>query len=90
MLFGPLGMYAFAQLGGALAGLLYIRLAPRRGVSFVFSERWYALRNRYYRWKRRRAARKFEVYMRRQGRTVRYDGSGKQIDDDPGDKKRWN
>ncbi|HMD77400.1 MAG TPA: rhomboid family intramembrane serine protease [Terracidiphilus sp.] len=90
MLFGPLGMYAFAQLGGALAGLLYIRLAPRRGVSFVFSERWYSLRNRYYRWKRRRAARKFEVYMRRQGRTVRFDGSGKQIDDDPGDKKRWN
>ena len=90
MLFGPLGMYAFAQLGGALAGLLYIRLAPRRGVSFVFSERWYALRNRYYRWKRRRAARKFEVYMRRQGRTVHFDGSGKQIDDDHDDKKRWN
>jgi membrane associated rhomboid family serine protease len=90
MLFGPLGMYAFAQLGGALAGLLYIRMAPRRGVSFTFSERWYGLRNRYYRWKRRRAARKFEVYMRSQGRTVRFDGKGKQIDEDHDDKKRWN
>ncbi|MGD0730312.1 MAG: rhomboid family intramembrane serine protease [Terracidiphilus sp.] len=90
MLFGQERMYAFAQLGGALAGLLYIRLAPRRGVSFAFSERWYALRNGYYRYKRRRAARKFEVYMRSQGRTVRFDGQGKHIDEDPDDKKRWN
>jgi len=90
MLFGPQRMYAFAQLGGALAGLLYIRLAPRRGLSVSFSEKWYAARNRYYRWKRRRAARKFEVYMRSQGRGIRYDGNGRQIDDDPNDKSRWN
>ena len=90
MLFGEQRMYAFAQLGGALAGMFYIRLAPRRGVSFAFSERWYGLRNQYYRWKRRRAARKFEVYMRSQGRTVRFDGQGKPLDDDPDDKKRWN
>jgi membrane associated rhomboid family serine protease len=90
MLFGQQRMYAFAQLGGALAGLLFIRLAPRRGITFVFSERLYGLRNRYYRWKRRRAARKFEVYMRSQGRTVRFDGQGRQLDEDPDDKKRWN
>jgi membrane associated rhomboid family serine protease len=90
MLFGQQRMYAFAQLGGALAGLLFIRLAPRRGFNFIFSEQWYGLRNRYYRWKRRRAARKFEVYMRSQGRTVRFDGQGRQIDEDPDDKKRWN
>ena len=90
MLFGQQRMYAFAQLGGALAGLLFIRLAPRRGITFLFSEQWYALRNRYYRWKRRRAARKFEVYMRSQGRTVRFDGQGRQLDEDPDDKKRWN
>jgi hypothetical protein len=83
-------MYAFAQLGGGLAGWLYIRMAPRRGVSFVVSEGVYGLRNRYYRWKRRRAARKFEVYMRSQGRTVRFDGQGRQIDEDADDKKRWN
>lgn len=90
MLFGQQRMYAFAQLGGALAGWLYVRMAPRRGISFAFSERWYGLRNAYYRWKRRRAARKFEVYMRKQGRTVRFDGSGRMIDDDENDKKRWN
>jgi membrane associated rhomboid family serine protease len=90
MLFGEQRMYAFAQLGGAAAGLLYIRLAPRRGVGFLFSESLYGLRNRYYRWKRRRAARKFEVYMRKQGRTVKFDGQGRLIDEDQDDKKRWN
>ena len=90
MLFGQERMYAFSQLGGALAGLLFVRMAPRRGLSSLFSESWYGLRNRYYRWKRRRAARKFEVYMRRQGRTVRFDGQGRLIDEDPDDKKRWN
>ena len=90
VLFSEQRGYAFAQLGGALAGWLYIRMAPRRGVSFVLSERWYSLRNGYYRWKRRRAARKFEVYMKKQGRTVHFDGSGRQIHEDPDDKKRWN
>ncbi len=90
MLFGESRMYAFAQLGGAAAGLLFIRLAPRRGMSFMMSEGWYGLRNGYYRWKRKRAGRKFEVYMRKQGRTVRFDGRGRQIDEDPNDKSRWN
>jgi hypothetical protein len=90
MLFSAQRMYAFAQLGGALAGMMWARMAPRRGVSFLLSENWYGLRNRYYRWKRRRAARKFEVYMRSQGRTVRFDGHGRQLDEDPDDKKRWN
>jgi hypothetical protein len=90
MMFGSMRMYAFAQIGGALAGFAFIRMAPRRGVSFLLSEKWYGLRNGYYRWKRRRAAKKFEVYMRSQGRTVKFDGSGKQIDEDHDDKKRWN
>jgi hypothetical protein len=90
MLFGGQREYALAQLGGALAGLLWVRLAPRRGFGFVLSEGWYGMRNRYYRWKRRRAARKFEVYMRQQGRTVHYDGQGRRIDEDPGDRSRWN
>jgi membrane associated rhomboid family serine protease len=90
MLFSQERMYAFAQLGGALAGFAYVRMAPRRGFSFMFSESWYGLRNRYYRWKRRRAARKFEVYMRSQGRTVKFDGQGNRIDEDADDKKRWN
>jgi membrane associated rhomboid family serine protease len=90
MLFSEQRMYAFSQLGGALAGLLFVRTAPRHGISFVLSEGWYGMRNRYYRWKRRRAARKFEVYMKKQGRTVKFDGRGHRIDDDPSDKKRWN
>jgi len=94
MLFGQQRLYAFAQLGGALAGLLFVRMGPHRGVSLRFglriSESWYGMRNRYYRWKRRKAARKFEVYMKKQGRTVRFDGQGHVIDDDPDDKKRWN
>jgi hypothetical protein len=75
-----------------VAGLLFVRMAPRRGPSFLISETWFGLRNRYYRWKRRRAARKFEVYMRRQGRSIHLDGYGRPIDDDrdPDDKKRWN
>jgi hypothetical protein len=90
MLFGQQRMYAFAQLGGALVGLLFIRLAPRRGVTFAFSEQWYGLRNRYYRWKRRRAARKFEVYMRKHDRTVRFDEQGNYIPPDDGDGNKKN
>ena len=90
MLFGQSRMYAFAQLGGAAAGLIFIKFAPRRGVTFMMSESWYGFRNQYYRWKRRRAGRKFEVYMRKQGRTVKFDGRGRQIDEDPNDKSRWN
>ena len=82
--------WAASRKKGSFFQARYRRLAPRRGLSFTLSERWYALRNRYYRWKRRRAARKFEVYMRSQGRTVKFDGQGRQIDEDADDKKRWN
>jgi len=42
-------------------------------------ERW---RDSYYRWKRRRAARKFEVYMRKHDRQVFFDEQGRYIDPD--------
>jgi membrane associated rhomboid family serine protease len=92
-IFGEQRIYAFAQLGGALAAILYVRFGPRRGFGFTFSESLYGLRNRYYRWKRRRAASKFQVYMKKHGRTVKFDGQGRLIDeDDPhhDDRKRWN
>jgi hypothetical protein len=74
-----------------VAGLLFIRFAPRKGFGFAASEWAYGLRNNYYRWKRRRAGRKFEIYMKKQGRTVRLDSRGRQIeDDDPKDRSRWN
>jgi hypothetical protein len=91
MLFGNNKLYAFAQLGGGLAALLFIRFAPRKGYSFAASEWLYGLRNRYYRWKRRRAGRKFEIYMKKQGRTIRLDSRGRQIEDDEhNDRSRWN
>ncbi len=65
MLFSQQKVFAFSQLGGALFGYLYIKFSPRRGFANAGSETVYGLRNRYYRWKRRRAAKKFEVYMRK-------------------------
>jgi hypothetical protein len=52
-----------------------------------FSERYYGLRNSYYRWKRRRAARKFEVYMREHDRKVEFDEHGNYIPPDEQSRK---
>jgi membrane associated rhomboid family serine protease len=84
---------ALLQLSGAFCGFLYVKFAPRRGLAFGFSERYFGIRNGYYRWKRRRAARKFEVYMRKQNREVHFDKDGRYVDPDelrknPND-KRW-
>jgi membrane associated rhomboid family serine protease len=73
---------ALVQLCGAFSAFLYLKLSPRKGLSFGFSERYFALRNDYYRWKRRRAARKFEVYMRKQNREVHFDKDGRYVDPD--------
>ncbi|WP_263382918.1 rhomboid family intramembrane serine protease [Granulicella arctica] len=73
---------ALLQLSGAFCGFLYVQFAPRKGFLLGSSERYYGLRNDYYRWKRRRAARKFEVYMGKQGREVHFDKDGRYIDPD--------
>ncbi len=73
---------ALLQLAGAFCGFLYVQFAPRKGMAFGMSERYFGVRNGYFRWKRRRAARKFEVYMGKQGRTVRFDKDGRYIDPD--------
>jgi membrane associated rhomboid family serine protease len=57
-----------AHLGGLLFGYIWLKFVPRRGFGYATSERMYGIRNSYYRWKRRRAARKFEVYMRKHDR----------------------
>jgi len=84
----------FTILSGALIGYFFARRAPRRGMSMAFSEGIFSLRNNYYRWKRRRVARKFEVYMRKQNRDVRFDSEGRYIDPDekrdPNDRKWMN
>jgi membrane associated rhomboid family serine protease len=72
-----------AHLGGLLFGYLYVRRGPKAAlVNVGFSERYYGLRNSYYRWKRRRAAKKFEVYMRQHDRDVHFDEHGNYIPPD--------
>jgi membrane associated rhomboid family serine protease len=76
-----------AHLGGLFFGYLYVKRGPKgKLVNVGLSERYFGLRNSYYRWKRRRAARKFEVYMRQHDRDVHFDEHGNYIppDDDPG------
>jgi membrane associated rhomboid family serine protease len=84
----------FVILSGALIGFFFARRAPRRAMSTGLSEALFGLRNNYYRWKRRRASRKFEVYMRKQNRDVRFDSEGRYIDPDekrdPNDRKWMN
>jgi membrane associated rhomboid family serine protease len=84
MLHGSLD--SIAGLGGALFGYLFAKFAPRRGILGGASEWYFNLRNAWYRSKRRRAARKFEVYMGKQGREVHFDKDGKYIDPDKNDK----
>jgi membrane associated rhomboid family serine protease len=90
---GPALAY-FVILSGALLGFVFARRAPRRGMTTAFSEGIFSIRNNYYRWKRRRTARKFEVYMRKQNRDVRFDHEGRYIDPDekrdPNDRKWMN
>jgi membrane associated rhomboid family serine protease len=81
-------------LSGGLLGFLYAKRARGRGLSFAASERFYGVRNEYYRWKRRRVARKFEVYMRKHNRDVQFDSDGRYVDPDerknPNDRKWMN
>ena len=84
---------ALTGLCNALVGYGFLRLASRRGLHVGVSESWFALRNSYYRSKRKRAAKKFTVYMRKQGKEVSLDEDGRYVDPegkprDPDD-KRW-
>lgn len=54
-----------AHLSGLLFGYIYVRFVPRRGLLFTFSEGYYGIINGYHRWQRRRAGKKFKVYMRK-------------------------
>jgi membrane associated rhomboid family serine protease len=80
------GIANVAHLGGLLFGYLYVKFVPQRSLAFRVGEGYFGFRNAYYRWKRRRAARKFEVYMRQHNRTVSFDEHGNYIP--PDDKKK--
>ena len=76
----------FAHVGGLLFGFLYAKFIPRRGLGFEASEKYYGVRNEWQRWKRRQAAKKFEVYMRKFEGDARFDEKGNYIppeDDGP-------
>jgi len=79
---GPGGVAYVAHLGGLLFGYIFIRFMPRYGVVSGASEQLFGLRNAYYRWKRRRAGRKFEVYMRKHDRSQYFDEYGNFRDPD--------
>jgi len=81
------GVANFAHLGGLFFGFVYVKFLPGRGLVFSSSEKYFSIRNSYYRWKRRRAARKFEVYMRDHDRTVTFDEHGNYIPPDDENKK---
>lgn len=89
---GPSGFLYIAYLGGFVFGYFYVKYAPRRGFRFAASEQIFSWRNAYYRWKRRRTAKKFQVYMRKHDRNLQFDDQGRYIDPDrdkdPND-RRW-
>ena len=80
-------LFDFILLLGLGAGYVWYTLFLTRKSSVGISEKYYGIRNSYYRWKRRRAARKFEVYMRDHNRTVTFDEHGNYIPPEDADKK---
>lgn len=80
--------YCVALAGFGAGYVWYALFMTRKSKSTVgISEKYYGIRNSYYRWKRRRAARKFEVYMRDHDRTVTFDEHGNYIPPDDSGKK---
>lgn len=82
-------LFYWVLLFGLGAGYVWYMVFLRRRVSLGLSERFYGLKNTYYRWKRRRAARKFQVYMRKHDRNVYFDeyGNYKPPDDKRDDER---
>ena len=76
-------------LFGLAAGYVWYLAFLRRRTSIGAKPSSDGIRNAYYRWKRRRAARKFEVYMRKHDRKVTFDEHGNYIPpaEDQGGKK---
>jgi membrane associated rhomboid family serine protease len=80
-------LFYCVALAGFGAGYIWYALFLARRQTAAVSEKYFGLRNSYYRWKRRRAARKFEVYMRDHDRTVTFDEHGNYIPPDDDTKK---
>lgn len=78
-----------AHLSGLLFGYIYVKFVPRRGLLFSLSETTYGIQNRYHRWKRRRAGKKFQVYMKKHNQDAKdyFDEYGNFRPPDDRDKK---
>lgn len=87
LLLSHFALFYFILLLGLGAGYVLHQALFGRNVSLRLSEQYYKLRNSYYRRKRRRAARKFEVYMRKHDRQVSFDEHGNYIPPDDNHKK---
>jgi membrane associated rhomboid family serine protease len=79
LLLSHFDLFYCVALAGFGAGYIWYKLFLTRKTTVGLSEKYFGLRNSYYRWKRRRAARKFEVYMRDHDRTVTFDEHGNYI-----------
>jgi membrane associated rhomboid family serine protease len=82
LLLNHFALYYFILLLGLASGYIWYSLFLTRRTSVRVSERYFNVKNSYYRWKRRRAARKFEVYMRDHNQTVKFDEHGNYIPPD--------
>lgn len=84
LLLSHFALFYLVLLMGLGSGYAWHRLATRRGVAGFRQGGWLDLRGAYYRWKRRRAAKQFEVYMRKHGGGTYVDPLAE--DHDPRDK----
>ena len=96
LLLSHFALFYFVMLLGLGAGYIWYKVFLSSRFSLGLTERYFEARNSYYRWKRRRAAKKFEVYMSKHDRQVHFDEHGNYIppDDDPrkgngGGKSGW-
>jgi membrane associated rhomboid family serine protease len=97
LLLSHFALFYCVLLLGLGSGYAWYKLFLNHRTSPRITESVYGLRNSYYRWKRRRAAKKFEVYMRKtENRQVHFDEQGNYIppDDEPrkgngGSKSGW-
>jgi membrane associated rhomboid family serine protease len=87
LLLSHFALFYFILLLGLGAGYAWYQLFLTRRTSLGVSQKYYGLRNSYYRWRRRRAARKFEVYMRDHDRTVTFDEHGNYVPPEDSGKK---
>ena len=81
-------LFYAALLLGLLVGFAWFRLLwHRKSLVGVVEDRFFGIRNAYYKWKRRRAGKKFEVYMRKYDKDRYFDQYGNYREPDPKDKK---